>query len=54
MHCLNCIRCMQNSTFETGLIYVIGYCNMYVISMYPGLFILVVETFKLLNTKITF
>ena len=19
MHCLNCIRCMQNSTFETGL-----------------------------------
>ena len=20
MHCLNCIRCMQNSTFETGLI----------------------------------
>ena len=21
MHCLNCIRCMQNSTFETGLTY---------------------------------
>ena len=21
IYCLNCIRCMQNSTFETGLIY---------------------------------
>ena len=22
IYCLNCIRCMQNSTFETGLMYI--------------------------------
>ena len=25
IYCLNCIRCMQNSTFETGLILSVNY-----------------------------
>ena len=34
IYCLNCIRCMQNSTFETGLTYIVVQCRLYTPAKY--------------------